>query len=1110
SRTALRNMQLSTKSKVTAAVHMQAYNTPSFSVRGTDNFFAIGGSQPVLVFNITDNGTLNFYGSVNVGGVIIGMAAPVSGSVDIWTVDNSTAASSLKRKRVYFTNISDVILVSALVDTAADFNVARRHQHELAAFTGYASRFVFDATTKILVSFFNNGTNISTVSITSLSTGVTTTMNITITKLIWVQVDKAGELVTLSGSTYGGLWEADVFSVDPSTGVASFFLELSNATRSVDICGNTTNRCTAATMCAYFSSRNQMYCVLRRQADGAIYAAFSMDNISTSSLTSLVLYSVGSDEFNVTATVEDPYFGIAVIGINFAGSSSEILQINGTTPATILSMIDPPVSSVVAIVSSMFIDLPNRILYAVRQAEFTATMYQINLFGVTDITPDILDSAGDTPVIIHGYGFGPLQPLQCNFGRSLVSNATVIDNYTIACNTTVEEISGNGCTVLYFNLISGTRSTDATNTPITRIAGVTLDYAVDGDGLIGYTAVEAATTITLVGFGFVSSEWARCRMVDANGTVLQDLNPVTFIGGNSATCTMPEIANPTVPPTYIEYSHDGTIYSPSRAEFAVVGAAYDIVGGFEDAATGDLVDDETLITVTVTSLTQVPTLIGFLVDKYGNRRGALETTSTAYQITTAVNTGDPETLTFANASIQRVAMVDGVVTFDSVILALPIIGTYTLYMKSLVYTGLEASATFTILPGAPYRVAMTNVSRMLTVWTIPVTSATILQPSPVVVIVDVAGNSITNLSNLPAQVVLQYANAYENATTGDVYYRTVSAAAQPDEAGEYTFSSVSVQTVYDSSFVMSFQASVEYGNSPIGSYLTPIITTATCVPGAEYAIAGTFTCLPCPEFGVCDGSSTVTPLSGYWRSSLDSFIFYSCAPPDGANSCGNGVASCDEGYAGPRCSSCAVGYGKSGSSCAACLDNAFNWGISWLIFFVVVGVSAFLVIRSIMDVSEGVTPEKTVIVLKSLVTHAQVLGALVALLDVNDMPGFFSQFFQAGGQAKINVNLSFFSCAIAHDALDSYIFSLVIPWLLCAFVAMIVLSRGTVLYYLGYRVEALKVAYREKRHKARAKKSMFHKSSESYDILASMGAQHIDVRNMDSADDDVDPHEIAI
>lgn len=1108
-----RNMQLSTNSNSTGSVRITSFTAPSQLTRGFGNMFISAGSQPVLFFNSsTDGQRQTFYGSVDVGGSIVG-SRPSSTApwVDIWTISNTTT-NQLERKRIYFTNISNVVVMATLVDlgtTGNSFSVSRRHVETLAAFEGYASKFVFDADAQALVSFSNSGgANTSSLSITSLATGATTTFNTTITRLIWVQFDKAGAMVTISGSTYDDLWEADVFTIS-STGVTTLLMELSNTTRSVPLCGNTTNRCTAATLCAYYASLDEIFCILRREGDGAVYAAFPMNTAATSALTSMVLYSLASDDFNVTAIAEDTYFKILVVAINFAGGSSTVLQINGTYPSSILSQLDAPSSSVVQIVSSMFVDQPSRSLYIIRQAEFTVTMYQVNLFGVTDISPSILDSSGSTPVTIKGYGFGPLHPLECNFGRTAVSNATVIDNYTIECNTTVEDLGGSGCAILYFNLVSGTRRTDATNTPITRIAGVTLEQAVNADGLVGATGLGAATTITLVGFGFISSQWATCRMVDANGTIITDLNPVTYLNGNAASCTMPPIFTATMPPTYIEYSHDGVVYSPSRADFAVVGLAYDIVGGFEDSSTGDILDSDNAIFVSAQRETTIPSIIGFLVDRNGNRRGALETVSTRFLATTAVNTGESETLNFNNASFRTVAMVDGIVRFNNIILDLPLMGTYTIFLRSLVYTGLDTSVTFTVVAGSPYRVSMLNVSRMLSVWTIPVSTPTVLQPSPVVVIVDVAGNRITDTSVLPVQVVLQYANAYLNSTTGDVYYRTVSAASIPDETGEYTFTGVSVQTVYDSSFVISFQASVELGNSPIGSYLTPVIPTAKCVPDVEYAVAFTFTCRQCPEFGICDGSSTVTPMEGYWRGSQASYKFYSCAPPDGNDACARGIASCDDGYVGPRCSSCAAGYGKSGSACAPCLDSSFNWGMSWLIFFIIVGFTSFLVIRSIMDVSQGVAQEKTVIVVKGLVTHAQVLGALVALLDVQDMPGFFAQFFQAGGQAYVKMNLSFFSCAIAPDALDAFIFALVIPWVLCAFVAIVALSRGSIMYYLGYRVEAARHAFREKRIAARAKKSMFHKSSESYDILASIGNHHIDIDNID-APDDVDPHELAI
>lgn len=1105
-----RNLQIGASQSKTSAVQIADPAKPgNLKHDAPHSMFFTTGSQPILFFSGNVN-SMNFTGSLDVGGTLLSVQTKpaVERALDVWTLDNGTIA----RKRISYSNISEYVTLPTLFDVShhqfasqAFDGLATHHRRmliEQAAWSGDAERVELDTDSGIFLRFVSG-----TVTFIVLQTGQQYLFNVSLTAVSWVQFDKSGTLVTLSGSN-ATAWAAEVFSITQSSGLVVHLATVSNATHPIAECGdNSTTTCKSAAVCAFATTAEVLYCVLRRQQTGIVFVTIELPSAAASSssahvLRSTVAYTLGTDDFNVTAVAEDVYFGTVMVAFNLVGSSSFVIQMN-VTSAAVVSLIPPPVSSVVKIIPSMLIDSTNRAMYVLRQAAFSIDMDILNLFAVNSVTPNVLDSSGSTPVSVVGYGFGPLSPLYCDFGQGILSNATIVDNFTIACNSTMQDLGGAACAIAYFNVVSGSRASAATNTPLNRVAGATLLAVTTDQGYVGYSAVGSAAVLTVSGFGFVSSSWARCRLM-YNGTSVSDLNPVAYVDGNTVTCTLPALSAPTLSGSYIEYSHDGTVYGASKAPFAIVGDAYDLVGQY-------VATSLTSVTVPADDVVRLPAMMSYLVDVNGNKRGALETSAPFFIATTSAVNGDPETLRWTNASVNRVQQAQGTVMFAGLQLYFPSVGEYTIYMRSAVIAALQSSVTLVVIPGDPYRVSMQNVSRMLAVWSIPVLTRSVLQPSPSAVVVDVANNVLSDISNLPAQVVLQYINAYPNATTGAVYYQPQRVVAAADSAGVYAFTGVIVQTTYDSDFVFQFQASVEEGRNPIGAYTTPLIRTDTCVPFSEYAVARTFTCLPCPDNGICDGTSVVNAMPGFWRSSASSYVFYSCAPPDGNDACTMSIATCQDGYTGPRCSSCTDGYGKSGAACMMCGNSALNWGMSWLIFFVIVALCSVLVVRSIQDACAGLKAETTVVVIKSLVTHAQVLGALTALLDTKDMPAFIADFFSTGGQAYVQVNLSFFSCALTHTAIESFLFSVIVPWVLFGFVLIVVLIRGGILWYLGFRIEKMKRDFNDKRRKLRQKKSMFTKGSDSFQVLAEMG-QHLDYDSELYRDvpDDVDPHELAL
>ena len=91
-------------------------------------------------------------------------------------------------------------------------------------------------------------------------------------------------------------------------------------------------------------------------------------------------------------------------------------------------------------------------------------------------------------------------------------------------------------------------------------------------------------------------------------------------------------------------------------------------------------------------------------------------------------------------------------------------------------------------------------------------------------------------------------------------------------------------------------------------------------------------CFNCPssDIAVCLGGNEIYPQPGYWRSSFFTDNFILCRNDEaclGGNPPENNlIGACHEGYQGPLCTDCALGFSRTGNNykCSQCPSKILN------------------------------------------------------------------------------------------------------------------------------------------------------------------------------------------
>ncbi|CUI14595.1 transmembrane protein, putative [Bodo saltans] len=732
----------------------------------------------------------------------------------------------------------------------------------------------------------------------------------------------------------------------------------------------------------------------------------------------------------VTAMTGDLLFGIVIAAVLDSTNTTILYKIDHLTLALTGTYQVPRTLGDSSLVSSLSVDSTLRILYMSMSTSLSIEMVSLNLFGVKNVVPTTADLRGGRVVTVHGEGFLSTETYLCFFGSvPSETNATFVDNSTLLCvapPASEDNESSDVCIGLNVNVqAGGIRTTNVSYVPIYRPLSAVLNYAYTAAGQ-GIGDSHVPTAITVSGFGFISSDAPSCKFLDSSGPngslrLIFETTNVSYLSTSEVVCNQPNLtsAGPSVPPAVIYYSHDSTVYSTTAATYAAVGV-FDHLRAQDAAGNSLSATDTTEIQVVAQVRALLPAVVMLAADTFGNLMGSLDTASRPMKCSAANPiSGASEVSYWSNDTILTMTMTAGVANFNQMIFSSPPSGLLNLYCFDT--RDLINFVTF------PVRVLVGEAT---------------LAPNPKVTVADIAGNLITTSAGLPAQARLSYRSRQpDGMNDGGIVITDNTIVAAVTDDGTYEFAGVSVRTVFDTALQLTVFAS-----QTIKTLVTSPLPQQKCVSGTEYAATGSFNCEPCPQYGICDGTSNVITEPGHWRANYQAFTFYACEP---AEACPQST-QCGNGYQGPLCGSCADGYGLSGSECMPCEKASLNAAFIFLLFIALSLLIYFLSIFSMpfstyednligIGGSEEQQNALLPIFVKLIISHFQI-ASVVPVKDLS-LPAWIASFFTTSKDfSSFNPNLSFLSCAVAHDAENRMITTIVSVPLLIGCLAIVAIG----------------------------------------------------------------------
>jgi hypothetical protein len=884
--------------------------------------------------------------------------------------------------------------------------------------------------------------NRSTVTVASMSSGgATTTRTFTLAAFSAIEnADIADGLFIAAGAhVTSGSWLVAVVRLGDITGGATIAPQLYHST-TVDASAECTQSdatltCDQALRCvprvvipvttAGAAATGDMLCVIARtSAMLMLRFPFVLDgtapNIQAANVDLVGMTARKTSPYNVTVMAVDNVTstGLAYVAMNtlFEGSTLYKFRVDGTAMTGIYGMaavgLDYP------LIQALYVDGAARELWMVVQLAYKISVQSINMFGVQSVSPDVIDSAGSTVVTVKGEGFSSFATPSCLFGGDAESvvTGTYQDETTLLCAAppSSSAAAGGTCTALLFNVAFARRLTTATNVPFQRpnaVVVVAAGVATHGNA---YHKSGDADIVTITGVGFVASSRAACSLSQSGGKT-EVLSLATFINTTAISCNVKATVDPTMPPAFLTYSHDGWYYGQSTVPFAVLG----VPTGINAFTT----NGETTFVSSATAF--LPEVTIHVVDI---NRNSVHIIDTAQRASTA---GMTTAGSWSPNATSEATVLNGVAVFDKLAVSVPKTGTlkffFTAANGAIVW---RSEITLTVLVGKASGLAVTTANASA-LWRYGSSAAQLLDPSPVIIVVDDAGNTIEDEAQLPVAVKVAWTDYTEGSAPG-------STASAPNEqtAGQtaktYTFASIAARGLHGSLYGILFSA---LGAPHIGDLVVDNIAVEKC-GAAEYGVGGTSRCAACPTHGICDGTTVVKVVDGYWRSTSTSYVFYDCAPPNSAASCVNG-GGCQDGYTGAVCSVCADGYGKTGVNCNKCSSQAVNYTILGLVTLAILGIVYFLVTNSIAagDKPDGVAKDVLPIIIKMLVNHVQ-LAAITGLTNTKT-PAVLGDFFRGQQTASsINPNFQFAACEVTQNNYKAFVLVAVSPAVLIVAIAL--------------------------------------------------------------------------
>lgn len=703
----------------------------------------------------------------------------------------------------------------------------------------------------------------------------------------------------------------------------------------------------------------------------------------------------------------------------------------------------------------------------------------LNLFDVTSVTPDIVDSDGSAEVTLTGYGFeGTIVStlaLSCVFsemnatvGRSIQIPGVLHNSTTITC-VLPSAVTLLACVPVAVNVLFGAdRITARDDVLISRPSSAEVHQVTTEFGDVGYITRNVATTLSLSGFGFVSSPFAHCKLVNhsttPNGTVVLSTVVVmeaTFISLTQATCNLPDtVSLATTPTSYITYSHDNITYGKIVASFSVVSAQYGV----------HVYDTASIFTpLTANWPTSLPTIVIYAVDVQGNAIRRFETSGTRYGVlqpmsanaTLATTSGVPLRFLSSSEPWISTSMSNGVATIAGAALHCPTAGMYTFTVADVPFRYMKFSWNVTILVGKPVYIRVVEEAYYTSVWRVPASEYRALNPGLLAFCSDVCGNLVSDIDVIPSALQVKYLVDLPeiDSTTGEeLPYVATSAVrsmfARVGVDGTYYFDPLPMRSAYGTTTTLTF-------TSPVGivdAYTTSPLQTENCQIGQEYAVKGTFLCLPCPLHATCDGSIVIAQDTGYWRSDPTSAVLYECNTPFGSDAClTNG--NCLAGYEGPRCSTCQEGYGATGLECSKCSDATLAWIFTAALIAALIGAVVAIAIVTLRphDTVDGelvYEPHPVLNILRNTVAWIHVTGVIFLLvLGVHGVPKFVRDFLLWFAQVSfIELRISYLSCTLGGDEFARFRLAMIAPVAIGSVAALLLTIRLMWLHQHRYDV----------------------------------------------------------
>ncbi|CUG92509.1 membrane-associated protein, putative, partial [Bodo saltans] len=760
-----------------------------------------------------------------------------------------------------------------------------------------------------------------------------------------------------------------------------------------------------------------------------------------------------------TSTVVPEATGLTAAIID-VGYNNAIFAFTGATTATLcrIQLSDPlalitlfPIERINGErpeILSMAINETTRTLWlSVGTAEAVRAV-AVNLFSVRIVEPEVFDQLGGVTVTVTGLGFVPSPTPLCDFHSKMTATspsissapAVYINSTTLLCRAAEVSAYDTNCATLSLNVWYGERVTRTTLAGTSRPLSVTLDAATTTEsGGLSSSRHLLSSTITLTGFGFVlGATAATCRIEEANGDVVAVLQAIP-LGATEALCVQHSGVPSTHRGSVIRYSHDAFVYSESSTPFTVVGEW----AGFSVHPTS--------VTLQSAPKSLAPTVTVFSVDSNGNSlllldSAARDVVCSSIAPALLADALAPQLL-LDPSTINVVTTINGTAPFSKIVLATPLAGIMTIYFFTRLDLTISTTLRITVTPGLPSKITFSPGTSPMS-WTSGVTTAFTI-PSFSVVVKDVAGNVVIGGGSvaLPREITVNYVNVLPvtpspNETRTSVETPVAFTSTANSRTSAYDFGGLSLRSPFAVDVTLRFTC--------VDANITALTFTVpqeSCGSG-RYGERGAYECFLCPAHASCDGSTSIDADPGYWRGSITSPYLYACSPAEGCRS----STECAAGYIGALCGSCALGFGRTVSTCDACTSTVVPWVFVALIVVGLVVLVWGLGLRSVAfsapaDVDARVVnlPAKrsaVPVVIKLALSHVQIL----ALLPLRRLAvGFIGDALESSGSWSV-VTPGFLNvaCVIGRRAFNEMIATVALVGLVivgCIVLAVLIAKR---------------------------------------------------------------------